>query len=196
VTDGPHSPPTDDRDSTDGVRAPDGVAPIRTFSSFPDGGLTDEQYRALDRDDRLDLDSVAGFPEDDRLTHVAVTVEREAGARLYVVGWNPADGEWEQLLAAPLDDAGRFRVDEDESGSYVDVDAITAYDESTGEPVVRFAQRPDEPPRDAVGRFLRAFVAHRYDPEAHGDPVFFYATGREDPDRVETVHGETPDWAE
>ncbi|MWG35828.1 hypothetical protein [Halomarina oriensis] len=180
---------------TDDSTPVDGDA-VRTFSSFPDGGLTDAQFRALDRDDRLALDSVAGFPQQNRLTHVSVTVDREDGERLYVVGWNPDAEEWEQLLTAPLDDEGRFRVDEDETGAYVDIDAITAYDESTGDPVVRFVQGPDEPPRDAVGRFLRAFVAHRYDPATDGDPVFFYASGREDDTRLETVRGETPDWAE
>lgn len=180
---------------TDGPAPADGDA-VRTFSSFPDGGLTDAQFRALDRDDRLDLDSVAGFPERDRLTHVSVTVDRGDGSRLYVVGWDPDAEAWEQLLTAPLDEAGRFRVDEDETGRYVDIDAVTAYDETTGEVLVEFDQRPDEPPREAMGRFLRAFVAHRYDPETDGDPVFFFASGRADPDRVETVRGETPDWAE
>ncbi|MFD1512104.1 hypothetical protein [Halomarina rubra] len=177
---------------TDDAPDPADGDPVRTFSSFPDGGLTDAQYRALDRDDRLSLDSVAGFPEEDRLTHV--TVEREGDRRLYVVGWDPAERRWEQLLTVPLDDEGRFGVEEDEAGAYIDVDAVTVYDDDTGEPLLWFEQRPGERPRDTMGRYLRGFVAHRY--ADHGDPVFFFAGGRDDPERVETVRGETPDWAE
>lgn len=70
----------------------------KRYSSFPDKGITDKEYRALRNDKTLkEVYPVAGFPSEDRITHFGFIYD----GFHRIVGWDPESEEWLQIFKMP-----------------------------------------------------------------------------------------------
>jgi hypothetical protein len=136
----------------------------KRYSSFPEGGLSDADYRALRKDEMLkDVHPIAGFPSQDRITHFGFTY---GGYRRFV-GWNAEDEEWIQMVKMP------DNLDVDEP---VEFEVVSVFEDEDGDAILHFEEyiTDGDLSVEALYEYLSDYIDHIYGEE--DAPIVFHPT--------------------
>jgi hypothetical protein len=139
----------------------------KRYSSFPEGGLSDADYKSLRSGEMLnDVHPIAGFPSEDRITHFGFTYE---GYRRFI-GWDCEDEEWLQMVKMPED------LDVNKK---VEFEVVSVFDDEDGEAVLHFGEyiENQEFSVESLYDYLSDYIDHIYGEE--DAPILFHPTGIE-----------------
>lgn len=132
----------------------------KEYKSFPDGGISNVDYRALRGDERFEgVHPIAGYVGKDCITHIGFTyAEHER-----MVGWNPQEEKWLEIV--------KFKRNF-ESNEAIDFEIAHPFDDETEEPIIEFTDYLENEnfSVDGLYNYIEDYISHTYD----NPPAVFY----------------------